>query len=249
MEYKEAIGDCRVSFTFSQNPQLGWWVSTQQKANRDQKLTKERLEKLNSIGFDWGEQQCDWDERFRQLMEYKEAIGDCRVPRTFSQNPQLGHWVQNQRQANKDQKLTKERLENLKSIGFDWGKQQCDWITSKKQKIWDVHFRELLSYFQTHGDFNVTQRHPRNPLLASWATEQRNEYDLKRRGEQTSMTPLREAKLDAIGFTCMVGGTEEEAPPMECVASATVRPEEVRSGTQVQSENNGVAVPNSIPSG
>jgi hypothetical protein len=69
-------------------------------------------------------------------------------------------------------------------------------------------------------------------------SEQRNAYDLKRRHEQTSLTPLREAKLDAIGFTWTVGGTEEDAP-VECVSS----------GNKINIENNGVAVPDSITSG
>jgi hypothetical protein len=83
--------------------------------------------------------------------------------------------------------------------------------------------------------------------------EQRNAYDLKRRGEQTSLTPLREAKLDAIGFTWMVVGVTEENAPVECVsssASGILRHEEVRSETKVKSENIGVAVPvDSITSG
>jgi hypothetical protein len=61
-------------------------------------------------------------------------------------------------------------------------------------------------------------------------SEQRNEYGLKRRGEQTSLTPLREAKLDAIGFTWMVFGGTEEDVLVECVsssASGILRPEEV----------------------
>jgi hypothetical protein len=60
---------------------------------------------------------------------------------------------------------------------------------------------------------------------------------------------LREAKLDAIGFTWMVvGGTAEDAP-VECVssrASGILRPEEVRSGAKVKIENTG---PDSITSG
>jgi hypothetical protein len=255
-----------------------------------------RLEQLVS--------RADWDTRLEQLVEYKKANGNCNVPRIFSPNPPLGQWVQEQRRANKDQKLTKECLKKLNSIGFDW-KPQYGWIahnqqledeneqahgqldapkrcsgsnpshlhklptehyfnnrhkekldhtesvaeikTSDNENCWDVHFRELLAYFQIYGDFNVPPCYLHNPLLAGWVSEQRNEYDLKRRGKKTSLTPLREATLDAIGFTWIAGATEEDAP-LECVSSASVRPEEAPSGTQVKSENNGVAVPDSITS-
>jgi hypothetical protein len=66
-------------------------------------------------------------------------------------------------------------------------------------------------------------------------SEQPNDYDLKRRGEQTSLTPLREAKLDAVGFTWFV----------PCVATA----EEVKSESKVRSNNVGVASPDHITSG
>jgi hypothetical protein len=236
VEYKKANGECNVSTKDIQNIELARWVGKQREAKNKSVLTEERERKLNSLGFAWSLKGCNnanWDVRFRQLMEYKEAVGDFSVPKIFIPNPPLGHWVQEQRQAKKSQRLIKERLEKLNSIGFDWGK--------RNQENWDASFDELLSYFQTHGDFNVLQCYPRNPLLARWVSEQRNEYDLKRRGEQTSLTPMREAKLDAIGFTWIVGGTEEEAPA-ECVSSASVRPEEAPSGTKIKSENNGVAL-------
>jgi hypothetical protein len=70
-------------------------------------------------------------------------------------------------------------------------------------------------------------------------SKQCNEYELNCRGQQTLLTSLHEEKLDAIGFTEIVGVTEEEAP-VECVSSASVQPEEARSGAEVKSENNGI---------
>jgi hypothetical protein len=108
---------------------------------------------------------------------------------------------------------------------------------------WDTRFRELLACFQANWDFNVRQYYPLNPLLAGWVSEQRNDYDLQGRGEQTSLTPLREAKLDAIGFTWFVDGdgssssTRRDAPAEDVVSSAVVRPEEASSGNEeVRSE-------------
>jgi hypothetical protein len=62
-------------------------------------------------------------------------------------------------------------------------------------------------------------------------SEQHNDYDLNRHGEQTLLAPLREAKIHAIGFTWIIGGTEEE-PPLECVSIAPVRLEVAPSGTK-----------------
>jgi hypothetical protein len=243
VEYKRVHGDCNVPCRYGPNVALGRWVAAQRLAKTKNFLIAEREAKLNSIGFVWDLVSTDWDTRWEQLVEYKQANGDCNVSlKQSGQHIKLGTWVAKQRYLKKKTQLSDEREEKLNAIGFCWN------IVSSEVD-WDVRFRELLAYFQTHEDFNVPKCYPRNPLLASWVSEQRNEYDLKCRAEQTSLTPLREAKLDAIGFTWIVGDTEEDAP-MECVSSAaSIEPEEAPSGKQVKSENNGVAVPDSITSG
>jgi hypothetical protein len=273
-------------------------------------LSEEREAKLNSIGFVWNIRRCharqfsvkqvDWNVRFRELLAYKLAAGDCDVPQNFGPNPQLGRWVRTQRLAKKNLTLTKERWEKLKSTGFVWGKYRssgcmntsnqqiqdenkiphglcdvperrsgnnpphlhklttarrlnnrqkevlekqsvADLTTSDSENFWDAHFQELLSYLQTNGNFKATQRYPFNPLLARWVSEQRDDYDLKCCGRQTPLTPLREAKLDAIGFSWFVRRPTIEDAPVEGVSSASVRPEEATSGNKVSSENVGVA--------
>jgi hypothetical protein len=126
VEYKKMNGDCNVSRHDSAeiNLQLFSWARRQRETKFKNKLSAEREAKLNSIGFVWSincSHAADWKMHFRQLMEYKEAIGDCNVPQEFSPNPQLGLWVQKQRRKHKYQKLTKEHWEQLNSIRFDWG--------------------------------------------------------------------------------------------------------------------------------
>jgi hypothetical protein len=211
MEYKGANGNCNVPQEFRPNPRLGHFVQEQRRANKNKKLTKERFEKLNSIGFDWRKQQCGWIAHNQKLEDENDrAHGPLHAPKRCSaNNPPHLH------------KLVTEHLSNNRQTKVLEKVSVAEIKTYDNEICWDVHFRELLLYFQTHGDFNVPQCYPHNPLLTRWVSKQRNEFDLKHRGEQTSLTPLREAKLDAIGFTWIVGGTEEDAP-LECVSSATV---------------------------
>ena len=48
-------------------------------------LTRERVEKMNSIGFVWNSnrRRQDFDELFQKLVEYKEENGDCMVKRGY----------------------------------------------------------------------------------------------------------------------------------------------------------------------
>lgn len=66
-----------------------------------------------------------WDEMFKQLKEYKEQNGHCRVPQRYKANPQLGRWVNNQRylykKKNQDREtITEEQINRLEGIGFEW---------------------------------------------------------------------------------------------------------------------------------
>jgi len=48
--YKEEHGNCRVPISY---PKLGSWVSVQRVQYKKGKLSEERTEKLNEIGFEW----------------------------------------------------------------------------------------------------------------------------------------------------------------------------------------------------
>jgi hypothetical protein len=97
--------------------------------------------------------------------------------------------------------LEKERVAQLNVNGILWNLKTSD----ENKNFCDALFPELLSYLQTYGDCNIPQYYPCNPLLVRWVSLQCNDYDLKWcHGEQTSLTPLCKAKLDAIGFTWFV---------------------------------------------
>lgn len=65
------------------------------------RLTKERKEKLDALGFVWSlrSKRVDdhWDTMFQKLVEYKEQHGDCLVPSRYEVEPKLGKWVETQR--------------------------------------------------------------------------------------------------------------------------------------------------------
>jgi hypothetical protein len=51
VEYKNRIGSTMVPKRYQQDPELGGWVQYQRKLRKEQKLSMERFEKLDSIGF------------------------------------------------------------------------------------------------------------------------------------------------------------------------------------------------------
>jgi hypothetical protein len=48
---------------------------------------------LESLGFEWGVCNTTWEDRLRELADYRNIHGHCNVPKNYSENTQLGKWV------------------------------------------------------------------------------------------------------------------------------------------------------------
>ena len=99
--YKEEHGNCNVPSGYPDNPQLANWVGRQRQAKKQDKLSQDKIQKLEAIGFPWNPDEDLWDQMFQALQEYKRIHGDCNVPNRYPDNPQLANWVGRQRQAKK----------------------------------------------------------------------------------------------------------------------------------------------------
>ncbi|HEY8299795.1 MAG TPA: helicase associated domain-containing protein, partial [Methyloceanibacter sp.] len=67
--------------------------------------------------FDWDTKASAWDAKFEGLQRYKERVSDCNVPLEWTENPQLGRWVSNQRCKKRQ---TAEQKARLNALGFVW---------------------------------------------------------------------------------------------------------------------------------
>ena len=129
VEYKEKNGHCKVPDSYKANgKRVGKWVNNQRTQyklfteGKKSSMTQGRINKLNSLKFVWVA-KVTWEERFEELVEYKEKNGHCKVP---TGNAGLGMWVSNQRTQyklfteGKKSKITQDRIDKLNGIRFDW---------------------------------------------------------------------------------------------------------------------------------
>ena len=104
-------------------------------------LTEEQIKRLTDWGFNWEmkfqfpnmAKPVPWEERYEQLVKYKEENGNCQVHKNVAV---LGQWVKQQRkeyryfvQGSKPSRMTQERIAKLSAIGFDFGEKR--WNTGK----------------------------------------------------------------------------------------------------------------------
>lgn len=181
--YKERFGDCDVPHDWQENLQLGRWLSIQRREKKSGKLADDRICKLESIGISWELLDEAWEQRFQELLAFKNEIGHCNVPSGWKDNPQLAMWVRNQR--NKKKNLTEERRKRLVAIGF---------IFDPNEAAWDEQLQALLSFKATNGHLNVPDGDSEFKGLVGWI---RNQRMFRKTGK---LHPGREHKLTSNGF-------------------------------------------------
>ena len=152
-QFKERFNHCNVPQRYRENPTLANWVCRQRrnyKIKGPKKFFLARIEKLNSIGFNWVVNKGpDWDAIVDELIKFKQQFGHCDVPQKFKENHLLGICVNQLRwyYKNKDyRKLPKKQIERLNSIGFHWAVM--------KRTPWEERFRELKEFKEKYGRFN-----------------------------------------------------------------------------------------------
>ena len=102
------------------------------------------------------------------------------------QEPKIGSWLSNQKQAYKNEGLSKERKEKLDELG--------NWLISceaiKNEEEWDEKYRLLKQYVEDHHGKFPPQNGQR---LGKWLSRQ------KQLCKNEKLSDRRKAKLDALG--------------------------------------------------
>jgi hypothetical protein len=147
------------------------------------------------------------------LRKYRRKHGDCNVPRGWTEDPQLGDWVNYQRQGKKaldhgepSKGMTAARAAKLEALGFAW---ELSAATISKQISegarddagWEAQLAKLAAYKRRHGDCNVPRGWTEDPPLGRWVGTQRKFKKALDHGEPSEgMNAARVGRLDALSF-------------------------------------------------
>ena len=95
------------------------WLRAQRARKRIGKLSDERIEKMESIGFIWDKNQVFWEAGFDHAMAYRKEHGSLMIPPKYvcADGFKLGGWIVNQKTRLKKGTLSPEKVEKLRGIG------------------------------------------------------------------------------------------------------------------------------------
>lgn len=191
------------------------------------------IAKMNELGFDWAPQMraseraskgftqpptkreskhydAMWQRGYETLKKFKKKNGHCYVSRVGA-DEYLAGWIHVQRkhkrnvEKGKDTPLTPERIRLLDDVGLDWNPSQTGGMLKAgvyRDKDWEGVYIRLCSFKKRHGHANPKKK---EPVLGHWARRMRKLYAQNAKGETTSLTEARVAKLESIGFDFCLG--------------------------------------------
>jgi len=184
-QFKKEHHHCHVPQEFQQDPQLGKWVNIQRQTYKKQRLSLEKIQKLEAVGFAWDSTETPWQQMFDKLLQFKKEYHHCNVSWKFQQDLPLARWVRSQRYLHKKHLLSVEKTQKLEAISFEWQPHNVQW-----QQMFD----KLLQFKKEYHHSNVPWKFQQDLPLANWISTQRHAY----KKQELSLNKLQQ--LEAIGF-------------------------------------------------
>jgi superfamily II DNA or RNA helicase len=181
LSFRARHGDCLVSESYGDGS-LATWCEKNRAKKKAGTLKPERERALTEIGFDWDPRENTWQELYARLVKYREAHGDCCVPRGY-EDKQLRNWVYEQRTKYASGKLSETRKEKLDAIEF---------VFDVREAVWLEQYQRLKSFFERHRHVDVPSSFDKS--LPPWMRIQRTKYR-KGRLEDSKIKMLNEVGI------------------------------------------------------
>ena len=220
LKFKLKFGYCNVPVLKSSEYEyssLGHWCGTLRTSYRKMEmgkpllgtpfLSQENIRRLENLGFLWNQKQNIFDERFEELMEFKEKFGHCFVPcKKSNEYRLLSQWCKRLRNSYKSIqngekphcKLTDHHIRRLEEAGFKWRTGRI------QQRTFDEHFEEYMEFKEKfgHWDASQTKYGSSYPGLGDWCNRLRVSYKKMQKGETSryALTADGIRRLEEVGF-------------------------------------------------
>lgn len=136
-DYRSQHGDCAVPARWPKNRKLAQWVANQRFLRKQGRLSRERIDELDRLGFLWSAESRrasaldrSWEDRFNAL-------------KRDAKDPALAAWIARQRNDYRSGALRPDRRRRLESIQFDWSPTASR--AAGRKKNWETMFAGLKS--------------------------------------------------------------------------------------------------------
>jgi hypothetical protein len=199
-EYHAENGNSDVPAKWNKDPKLAAWLSAQRERRKKGQMTAEEILQLDSLGVTWkSRDRGTWEDRYQDLLKFKEINGHCNVPFDYKETAKLGPFVNSMRSRKAAGELSEERMRLLEELGFKWAVRGAS-----NEDVWDARFQQLVAFKVAHGHCDVPFKWPDDPPFGHWVSRQRGD---KRKG---IIERDRAKRLDEICFNWRLDDGQQE---------------------------------------
>lgn len=173
---------------------IGRWVTEQRRAHRNNTLTPEHTQLLQTLpGWAWTANDARWEQNFAALAAYTHQHSNTAIPPDYRSDAGTGvaTWLHEIRSTRSRDTLTPDRRTRLETLpGWTWARTRND-------HSWDDAYQELVDWVDEHGHASPTQstRTPTGLALGHWISAQRVAY---KNGTMATNNPDRITRLQAL---------------------------------------------------
>ena len=191
LKYKKLFGTPNAIRTYitPEGFPLGQWQGVKRSAYNKNKLPQDKIKCFEEIGFVWDRIGETFERGFNETLKYKKFFGTPNVPYDYitPEGYNLGVWQFHRRQFYRNNRLTKDQIKRLESIGFCF---------DRKNNAFEIGFNETCKYKQKYGNANAKAKYNTNDgyALGNWQHSQRRLF------KQNKLSPERIKRLEEIGF-------------------------------------------------
>ncbi len=180
LEFKKLHGHCSVPSHSYHCKSLARWVDRIRKIYRLGRLSRERIHRLDGVGFTWHPAASNWDERLSELAAFKQRHGHCRVGCSGKSGAKLESWCQHLRERRRKGRLTPAQVGQLSDLGFDFNPSIS----------WNSMYRQMAAFHQEHGHCFVPRTSREHQRLYSWVGRNRRLFE--------RLSPARKCLLEKL---------------------------------------------------
>lgn len=187
VEFWEANGHVLVQRTKENlNTGLGKWVSRQRQYYNSGMLEKEKIDKLELLGFAWDLSDHIWNQMYSLVCKYKEVEGhiETTISEELFEGENIHRWMNRQRVFYNSNTISSDKIDKLNEIGFVW---------SSQEKIWRINMEKLIDFKEKNGHITIPKKE--DSSLYTWLYKQKKKY---KNGE---LSEVEMAELDSVGLT------------------------------------------------
>lgn len=201
-KYYKEHGDLDVPCNYqTEGHVLYQWINRQQHARQRCELSQDKIDLLDLLNINWEFKvdRSNWEGKFEALLEYKEKYGDLNVLRGYVTEDgfALGRWCKSIRNQYKTGEMSREKIERLNEIGFDWSP-----ISAEVPQRWMNAYKLLQRFIEANGPAVPAECVFEGFKLGQWAIHVRYQYKYKDDPE-FKKKKLNEAQiklLEDVGF-------------------------------------------------